>query len=99
MTFGLTIDELNLLKKVVVAPLQDRGAKVWCFGSRAKGTHHKFSDIDIMVESTQDLTQLIGEIRESIIESTFPYKVDIVDLHDFASAYRHNFESEKILFT
>jgi predicted nucleotidyltransferase len=95
MNFGLTDDELRLLRKIVLTPLTQRGAKVWCFGSRATGRHTKYSDIDLMVESTADLRQVIGAIHEAIVESSFPYKVDIVELKDFAKEYKSNFESEK----
>ena len=44
--FGLSEDELNTLAQLVVGPLVGAGAKVWCFGSRARGDHKKFSDID-----------------------------------------------------
>jgi predicted nucleotidyltransferase len=96
-SFGLTQDELEILQKIVVRPLAERGAKVWCFGSRASGTHSQYSDVDLMVEAAEDLSQLISELREAIIESSFPYKVDIVDLKDFAQAYRVNFEAQKKL--
>jgi len=97
--FGLTKDEFSLLKSLVVAPLTKRGATVWCFGSRAKGTHSEFSDIDLMVESQDDLSELIAEVKEAIVDSTFPYKVDIVDWKHFAYEYKVNFEKEKTLIS
>lgn len=84
---------------IVIQPLAERGAKIWCFGSRAKGTHSKYSDIDLMVESSEDLTQLIGEVHEAIVDSAFPYKVDIVDLRHLAKEYRANYEAEKKLIS
>ena len=95
--FGLSEDELNTLAQLVVGPLVGAGAKVWCFGSRARGDHKKFSDIDLMVESERDLTVLVGKVREAIIESNFPYKVDLVELKYFAKQYRNSFDSEKVL--
>jgi predicted nucleotidyltransferase len=97
--FGLTNDEFEQLHNIVVKPLARRGAKVWCFGSRALGTHSKYSDVDLMVEASNDLSQLISEVREAIIESSFPYKVDLVDLKDFANEYRVNFEAQKKLIS
>lgn len=95
--FGLTPDELEILRALVVRPLTKRGAKIWCFGSRALGKNSKFSDIDLMVESSEDLSQLIGEVHEKIVESSFPYKVDLVEWKNFAHEYRANFEHEKKL--
>lgn len=98
-SFGLTPQELELLRSIVVRPLISRGAKVWCFGSRAKGTHSKFSDLDLMVESSEDLSPLVGEVREAIIESSFPYKVDLVEWRNFANEYKADFEKEKKLIS
>jgi predicted nucleotidyltransferase len=94
--FGLSDTEYKQLNSLVMEPLMRHGAKVWIFGSRARGEHSKFSDVDIMVEATTDVSNVIGQAREAIIESNFPYKVDIVDLRDFAAEYRSNFEREKV---
>lgn len=96
--FGLTQEEFDQLQVIVVTPLTKRGAKVWCFGSRARGTNLKHSDVDLMVESSEDLAGLISEVQEAVVESSFPYKVDIVDLRHFAREYWNNFEAEKKLF-
>ena len=57
----------------------------FAFGSRVKGTHKKYSDLDLAVKHNvgSDLTQLKNELEESELSIT----VDIVDLntisHDF----------------
>lgn len=98
MRFGLSADQYAFILEKVVVPLAEKGAKVWCYGSRARGDHHRFSDLDLMVESTQDLTPVLGEINELLENSSFPLKVDLVQLSQFAAAYRPNFEAEKTLF-
>jgi len=37
MKFGLSKDELLEVQNYVVDPLERRGAKVWIYGSRARG--------------------------------------------------------------
>jgi len=96
MRFGLSQDEYELLENLVVKPLRERGAVVWCFGSRARGTQHKFSDIDLMVDTTTDLSPLIAQLIEDIVESHFPYKVDIVQRIDFAQSYLSGYERDKV---
>jgi len=96
MRFGLSQDEYELLENLVVKPLRERGAVVWCFGSRARGTQHKFSDIDLMVDTTTDLSPLIAQLVEDIVESHFPYKVDIVQRIDFAQSYLSGYERDKV---
>jgi len=96
MRFGLSQHEYELLENLVVKPLRERGAVVWCFGSRARGTQHKFSDIDLMVDTTTDLSPLIAQLVEDIVESHFPYKVDIVQRIDFAQSYLSGYERDKV---
>ncbi len=96
MRFGLSQGEYELLENLVVKPLRERGAVVWCFGSRARGTQHKFSDIDLMVDTTTDLSPLIAQLVEDIVESHFPYKVDIVQRIDFAQSYLSGYERDKV---
>ena len=43
-------------------PLKSKGALIYLFGSRAKGDYRKFSDIDLLVDSTVDLSKLIARI-------------------------------------
>lgn len=90
MSYGLTDDEFALLDRLALQPLISAGAKVYIFGSRARGQHRKFSDVDLLVESTNDLTRLIAAITEALEESNFPLKVDLVPSQDLASSYRES---------
>ena len=93
--FGLSETEFQFLKENLIQPLKRKGAKVWIFGSRATGTHKKFSDVDIMVEGSEDYSSDISTIQEFFSKSSFPYKIDLVQLKDFAPSYKPNFEREK----
>lgn len=58
-------------------------AKVYLFGSRARGTNNPGSDIDLAIDANQKIPwSTLGMIKEEIEESTIPLFVDIVDLHD-----------------
>ena len=54
-------------------------AKIYLFGSRAKGTATLHSDVDIAIEGAEVASKL-PYIRLAIEESLLPYKVDLVDL-------------------
>jgi predicted nucleotidyltransferase len=95
MNFGLSDEEYDFISVHVVAPLSKYGAKVWCFGSRARGDFKKFSDLDLMIENGQHLESVVSSIREFLSNSNFPFKVDLVQLSDFAQSYRENYEHEK----
>ncbi len=89
MSFGLTSAEYDLLFKLIIQPLKQSGAKVWIFGSRAAGTHSRFSDIDILFESGIHTTPiLISKLREDAEESMLPYKLDLVNAEDIAQEYK-----------
>ena len=86
MKFGLSVAELEQLESTVLTPLRVAGARLFLFGSRARGDHARFSDVDILVEG-ENLDATLAQVREDIEESTFPYKVDIVEAHLLAVAY------------
>lgn len=96
MKFGLTEQQYQYIQEIVVVPLKKQGATVWIFGSRARGEHTEFSDIDIMVESAEDISSNVGEIKETLENGNFPYIVDIVQNKDFAESYRESFERDKV---
>lgn len=93
--YGLKSEEWQTLEENLIQPLKEAGAKVWIFGSRARGDSQPFSDIDIMVDSDSISRSKLESIREYFQKSNFPYKVDLVHINDFASSYVVNFEAEK----
>ncbi|MDX9731324.1 MAG: nucleotidyltransferase domain-containing protein [Bdellovibrionales bacterium] len=97
MKFGLSEEEYHWIEKEVFAPLKRAGATLWCYGSRARGDHKKFSDLDIMLESNEDLASLIGTLEETLSQSNFPYKVDIVQERDFAESYKSGYLKDRVL--
>ncbi len=89
-TFGLTTQELELLESLLVLPLKQIGALVWVFGSRARGDHQKFSDLDIMYDIPNNVLLpqgLISRIKEALEESRLQVKVDLVKQTDLAQSY------------
>ncbi len=80
-------------------PLELLGARIWCYGSRARGDYHPFSDLDIMIEAENNISpEKIGNIREVLENSNFPYKVDLVMLSEFANSYIPKYQQEKKRF-
>lgn len=57
-------------------------AKIFIFGSRAKKTNHKFSDIDIAIQSSEINSEILAQVKFELEESDLPYKVDIVDYNE-----------------
>tara|TARA_B100001248_G_scaffold262158_1_gene256438 strand:+ start:427 stop:729 length:303 start_codon:yes stop_codon:yes gene_type:complete len=98
MKFGLTKEEFQFIYESVVQPLEKLGAKVFCYGSRARGDYNKFSDLDIMVEGGSNLDGILSSIREKLVNSNFPYKVDLVEYKHFADSYKKGYNNDKVPF-
>ena len=58
-------------------------ARVWVYGSRAKGRARRYSDLDLMLDADGQPIPLniMGDLDEDFDESDLPI---IVDLHDLA---------------
>ena len=66
-----------------------QSAKVWAFGSRARGDNREASDLDLAIDLGRALT--LGEMAAlcaGFEESTLPYKVDLVDMRQIGAAFR-----------
>ena len=95
MKFGLTPSQYKFISEAVVEPLRKNGNDVYCFGSRARGDHKPFSDLDLMIEGKSDCHSLIATMKETLGQSNFPYKVDIVILDELATSYLESYQHDR----
>ncbi|HBY05735.1 MAG: hypothetical protein UV38_C0001G0070 [candidate division TM6 bacterium GW2011_GWE2_42_60] len=64
-------------------------AKIYLFGSRAKGKARPFSDIDIALDAGEKIELArIGEARDMFKESNIPFSFDFVDLQSVSQEFR-----------
>ncbi len=58
-------------------------ARIWVYGSRARGRARRYSDLDLMLDDHGKTipTRVMGDLDEDFDESNLPI---IVDLHDMA---------------
>jgi len=74
-------------------------AKIYLFGSRARGTHSDRSDIDLAIDEGKVIRPgRIGEAVGMFVESDIPYKIDIVDLHSVSDKMQYFIKKEGILW-
>lgn len=80
------IQEIKRLLQVNFGDLED--VRAYIFGSRAKGTHKPYSDVDIAIKSrSPNLARKIALFKEDWEKSNLPYKIDITLWNDIYKAY------------
>lgn len=72
--------------------------EVWAFGSRARWTARKYSDLDLCVVGPEPLgLSLQAILAEDFAESDLPWKVDVVDWATTSEAFRKIIEGDKVV--
>jgi predicted nucleotidyltransferase len=99
MRFGLSDEQYEILKQKLLSPLQKQGVQIFVFGSRARGNHHPYSDIDLLYKENpaQPLeTGFLAGLRDDIENSGLAIKVDLVCSTELAKSYRASVEKDLI---
>ena len=73
--YGMTDEELNLLCSLFAR--QKEIEQVILYGSRVKGTHKPFSDVDITLLGYGLTRSHLNRLSADIDESSLPYSFDI----------------------
>lgn len=93
-------DILHEISSILTKHINPEKIDVFLFGSWAKGTEKRTSDIDLAIRSHTDLSRaLIAKLREEFEESTIPYRIDIVDLRSASDEFVQNVMKEGIIWT
>jgi predicted nucleotidyltransferase len=89
---------LESLRTLVVDAVAPWGARVWLFGSRARGDARPGSDVDIAIEprSRKVPPQVLAELVQQIEESVLPWNVDLVDLAEVDETFRRRVRAEAV---
>lgn len=84
---GLQNHEWALVRRILAAWLP--GREVRLFGSRARGTHKPYSDLDLVImgDTPTDLNTL-GQLQEAFASSDLPWRVDVVDWATTSAEFR-----------
>lgn len=70
-------------------------AEIWAYGSRVNGDGHEASDLDLVVRHPADLkkeTAELWEMKEALVESNLPIRVDIVDWALIPASFQREIE-------
>jgi type I restriction enzyme S subunit len=91
----LSDEELSIVQDVLRRHVPER--EVWAFGSRARHTAKKFSDLDLAVIGETPLgLALQAAMNEAFQESALPFKVDLVDWASITPAFRQVIERGRV---
>lgn len=99
MKFGLSDKKIDLIRSV----FQNKPEVDWVFiyGSRAKGTHKKTSDIDLVVKFKKKKRKErdLNRIRYELENLPLIYKIDVIDEDEISEGdFKKEFEKTKKIF-
>lgn len=99
-SYGLKPNEIETIKKLLNESFGDlKDVKVFLFGSRAKGDHKLFSDIDLAIKSkSPELSKKIARFKEEVEESKLPYKFDVSSWDELYEKYLPEIKKTKTNF-
>lgn len=76
----------NFIIKTIENILPD--VDIFIYGSRVKGNSKEYSDVDIALQAKIDVPpEKIFQIKAVFHDSTFPYKVDVIDLNSISESF------------
>ncbi len=81
----LTNKEIDQILEILGSYSKDIN-EAFIFGSRVRGDNQKYSDVDILIYSDQDI---IRDLKDDFLDSDFIYKVDIVNMNDLEPKALH----------
>jgi predicted nucleotidyltransferase len=92
--------DLDEVRRIVLRGLAGRSARVYLFGSWARGAASRVSDIDVAILPAEPLPAgLLPEIQEALDESLSLYPVDLVDLTTTSDSFRARILAEGLPWT
>lgn len=98
--FGLEDRHINFIKDTLLTFFPTSGTKCYIFGSRAKGREKKYSDVDIAIDDggTPIDIMVLSKLISTFEDSSFPYKVDILDLNDTSEKFKNLINEDLVEF-
>jgi predicted nucleotidyltransferase len=94
-----TSRDLTEVRRIVLEGLAGYAVRVYLFGSHARGTAHRTSDIDVAILPLEPIPSwVLSVLRGELEESHVPYRVDLVDLSMADPAFRERVMQEGIVW-
>jgi hypothetical protein len=91
---------LEEVRRFVLQAVGADDARIYLFGSWARGEATRLSDIDVAIDPSTPLPRgTLARLREQLEESAVPYHVDIVDLSRADPEFRRRVLAEGVLWS
>ena len=91
-TLAISAEESRIVSAILREFVPER--VVWAFGSRVKGGHKPYSDLDLVVIDEEPLLlATLANLTEAFFESDLPFKVDVVDWATTSESFRRVIEA------
>lgn len=88
--------DLTILNNILKSHLSET-TEIFVFGSRAKDTARKYSDLDLLIKTEQPLTYLtLSDIQEDLSESDLPFCVDLVEWNNIDEEFKRKIAPQMI---
>jgi predicted nucleotidyltransferase len=95
---NISDDELNIVRNILLGYLP-HGSVAWAFGSRVKGTDHRFSDLDVLIKPGKSFSAgHFALMQEAFSESDLPFRVDATCWDDMSENFRKQIRDDLIPF-
>jgi predicted nucleotidyltransferase len=89
--------DVEAAMRIASRELGAQRARLYLFGSRARGDAGRASDIDIAILADAPLEPgTLARIRDALEESTIPYQVEVIDLRSVDERFRRTVLAEAI---
>ena len=89
---------LEQIKDLVLSSMASQDVQIYLFGSWARGEQKQSSDVDIAIESKENIASSICSLREKLEESSIPYRIDLVDMQFAGKVLLQKIHQEGILW-
>jgi len=74
-------------------------AKIYLFGSRARGKHSQWSDIDLGLDAGKKLpSRVVGEVIDVLAGTDIINKIEVVDMYAVSEDMRESILDERIIW-
>lgn len=92
----LSENEKRIIQNILKTHCQN--AKVFAFGSRVNGNAKPYSDLDLIIQSDDELTlSNLAILKDELSNSSLVFKVDICDWASLSDGFKERIKDDLVL--